>query len=221
MTTSPNNTSSRFCSGLPWTRLVTSAAILGSSSTAMTFLAFSRIFTVRLPVPGPTSSTICICISLKLKLVGGRREEGTSLCLRSALSTIACATPGFLSTCCPKSVFILKTLLATLAFVGPCAYGLLDAAPLRFFCGPFGILVLTDRLLLTSFLCLFYPFTDELEDNCAGDRICRSELTTTLVNFDIATEEIPPYTESILRSRLKIFIETLVHIVIPLVIVTE
>lgn len=56
--TSPSKTSSRFASGLPCTRFVTSLAILGSSSTAMTFLAFSRILTVMLPVPGPTSRTI-------------------------------------------------------------------------------------------------------------------------------------------------------------------
>ncbi len=42
----------------PCTRLVTSAAILGSNSTAMTFFAFSSILTVKLPVPGPTSRTI-------------------------------------------------------------------------------------------------------------------------------------------------------------------
>ena len=56
--TSPKRTSNRFASGLPCTRFVTSLAILGSSSTAMTFLAFSRILTVMLPVPGPTSRTI-------------------------------------------------------------------------------------------------------------------------------------------------------------------
>ena len=56
--TSPRRTSNRFASGLPCTRFVTSLAILGSSSTAMTFLAFSRILTVMLPVPGPTSRTI-------------------------------------------------------------------------------------------------------------------------------------------------------------------
>lgn len=48
----------------------------GSISTATHFLTFSRIRTVRLPVPGPTSST-------------------TSVGLRLALSTMLCATAGF------------------------------------------------------------------------------------------------------------------------------
>ncbi len=61
--TSPSMTSRRFCSGFPCTRFVTSAAMRGSSSTAITFFAFSRIFTVRFPVPGPTSSTILDQIS--------------------------------------------------------------------------------------------------------------------------------------------------------------
>ena len=55
--TSPRRISSRFCSGLPCTRFVSSAAIRGSISTAITFRAFSKILTVRLPVPGPTSRT--------------------------------------------------------------------------------------------------------------------------------------------------------------------
>ena len=92
---SPSKTSSRFCSGLPCTRFVTSAAIRGSSSTAMTFLAFSRILTVRLPVPGPTSRTIWGIVSEGLE-PGLGKEVYTSLCFRSALLTIASATPGFL-----------------------------------------------------------------------------------------------------------------------------
>lgn len=55
--TSPRMTSRRGCAGVPWTRLVISAAIRGSNSTAKTFFAFSRILTVRFPVPGPISST--------------------------------------------------------------------------------------------------------------------------------------------------------------------
>ena len=50
---------------LPCTRLVTSAAIRGSISIAVTCLAFSRLMLklegsvmVRFPVPGPTSSTL-------------------------------------------------------------------------------------------------------------------------------------------------------------------
>jgi hypothetical protein len=38
----------------------------------------------------------------------------TSLCLSPALSTIACATPGFFRMCWPRSVFILNTLLTAL-----------------------------------------------------------------------------------------------------------
>jgi hypothetical protein len=89
-TTSPMSTSSRFCSGFPCTRLVTSAAIRGSSSTAMTFFAFSRIFTVKFPDPGPTSRTIWINVSPGHHFVDLEKVKTlTSLCLRSALSTIA------------------------------------------------------------------------------------------------------------------------------------
>jgi hypothetical protein len=42
---------------LPCTRLLSSAAILGSISTAVQVLHFSRMRTVRLPVPGPISRT--------------------------------------------------------------------------------------------------------------------------------------------------------------------
>src|ERR1700722_19100892 len=52
--TSPKITSSLRAAGVPWTRFVTSAAMRGSSSTAMHFFAFSRILTVRFPEPGPT-----------------------------------------------------------------------------------------------------------------------------------------------------------------------
>lgn len=47
---------------VPWTRLVTSAIILGSTSTAITFFACSSSLTVMLPVPGPISSTCSMTI---------------------------------------------------------------------------------------------------------------------------------------------------------------
>jgi hypothetical protein len=56
--------------------------ILGSSSTATTFLALSSSFMVKLPVPGPISST-------------------TSVVFMPALSTIDCTTKGFRKMCCP------------------------------------------------------------------------------------------------------------------------
>ena len=59
----------------PCTRFVTSAAILGSNSTAMTFFAFSSILTVRLPVPGPTSRTIYY----RSALVDGQTEKMLAL----------------------------------------------------------------------------------------------------------------------------------------------
>jgi hypothetical protein len=45
---------------LPMNRFLTSAAMRGSISTATHFLTFSRMRTVRLPVPGPTSSTTSV-----------------------------------------------------------------------------------------------------------------------------------------------------------------
>lgn len=50
------------CNAIPQMDLVglTSAAMRGSSSTAMTLRAFSRIRTVKLPVPGPTSRTVSV-----------------------------------------------------------------------------------------------------------------------------------------------------------------
>ena len=77
LTKSPIMISSFFCSGLatagkpcdvnrsqfthfPWTRFVNSAAMRGSISTAVTCFAFSKMRTVRLPVPGPTSSTLSV-----------------------------------------------------------------------------------------------------------------------------------------------------------------
>ena len=145
----------------------------------MTFLAFSRIFTVRFPVPGPTSSTIYILYQPEFIRRG--RDVATSLCFKSALSTIACATPGFLRTCCPNSVFILKILFATLAFMGGVAYGLLEAAPLRFLWSAFGILILTACLLFKSFLCHNDLVVYEMEDVRGGHKNCGSELKTTLV----------------------------------------
>lgn len=77
MITSPSKTSSLFCSGLPCTRLVTSAAIRGSNSTAITFFAFSSIRTVKLPVPGPTSRTVCLDDQYAF---GPFRRDATYIC---------------------------------------------------------------------------------------------------------------------------------------------
>lgn len=53
-----NRPTTRFgCTHFPCTRFVSSAAMRGSISTAVHCLHFSRMRTVRLPVPGPTSST--------------------------------------------------------------------------------------------------------------------------------------------------------------------
>lgn len=43
----------------------------------------------------------------------GREGRRASDCLRPALSTMACATPGFLRMCWPRPLFILKTLLVS------------------------------------------------------------------------------------------------------------
>jgi len=45
---------------VPCTRFITSAAMRGSISIAVTCFAWSRILTVRFPVPGPTSSTLSV-----------------------------------------------------------------------------------------------------------------------------------------------------------------
>ena len=78
LTKSPMITCSLFCSGLvstcqncttmkplfqthvPCTRFITSAAILGSISIAVTCFDFSSILTVKFPVPGPTSRTLSV-----------------------------------------------------------------------------------------------------------------------------------------------------------------
>lgn len=73
--TSPSRTSSFLCSALPCTRLVTSAAIRGSTSTAMTFLACSRMRIVRLPVPGPTSSTQSVGLRKAFWLQDGQGQR--------------------------------------------------------------------------------------------------------------------------------------------------
>lgn len=44
----------------PCTRFVSSAAMRGSISTAVTCFAFSNIRTVKFPVPGPTSRTLSV-----------------------------------------------------------------------------------------------------------------------------------------------------------------
>lgn len=69
LTKSPITTSSFRCSGLPWTRLITSAAIRGSSSMAVTCFAFSNIRMVRLPVPGPTSRTLSVGLRFACQLL--------------------------------------------------------------------------------------------------------------------------------------------------------
>lgn len=53
---SPTNIWSFDWKGVPRTRFWSSATILGSISQATTFFAFSKIFTVMLPVPGPIST---------------------------------------------------------------------------------------------------------------------------------------------------------------------
>lgn len=73
------------------TRFVISLAMRGSSSTATSFFAFSRMRTLMLPVPGPISRTV-------------------SVGLRKDLSTMASAIPGFLRMCWPTLVLNLKTL---------------------------------------------------------------------------------------------------------------
>lgn len=62
---------------------------------------------------------------------------------------------------------------------------------------------------------------DELEDDCAGDKTCASELTSTLVDFDIATPYGGDTHKGSSVPALKNSIGALVHFVIPLVIVTE
>lgn len=52
-----NGSEDGFLTHFPCTRFVNSAAMRGSISTAVHDLHFSRIRTVRLPVPGPTSRT--------------------------------------------------------------------------------------------------------------------------------------------------------------------
>lgn len=64
----------------PWTRFVTSAAIRGSISTAVTCFAFSRIRTVRFPVPGPTSRTL----SVGRRLAWGGISSETVRCVPAA-----------------------------------------------------------------------------------------------------------------------------------------
>jgi hypothetical protein len=49
-----------FKTHVPCTRFITSAAIRGSISIAVTCFAFSKIFTVKFPVPGPTSKTLSV-----------------------------------------------------------------------------------------------------------------------------------------------------------------
>lgn len=99
LTKSPMMISSFLCSGLgrfnnctrvsrwrsthfPWTRFVSSAAILGSISTAVTCFAFSRILTVRFPVPGPTSRTLSVGLRLActIGLLTTKKKHNCSSC---------------------------------------------------------------------------------------------------------------------------------------------
>lgn len=57
------------CTHFPRTRLLNSAAIRGSISTATHFLHFCRILIVRLPVPGPTSSTMSELLRFALSTI--------------------------------------------------------------------------------------------------------------------------------------------------------
>mmetsp|Transcript_110499 Transcript_110499/g.312557 ORF Transcript_110499/g.312557 Transcript_110499/m.312557 type:complete len:209 (+) Transcript_110499:453-1079(+) len=88
---SPRSTSlswtSRFVLPAFMARFRTSAAMRGSISCAMTRLATSTSFMVRFPVPGPTSNA-------------------RSLGLMSAAAMILSRIPGFLSRCCPSTLFV-------------------------------------------------------------------------------------------------------------------
>lgn len=61
----------------PCTRFVTSLAIRGSISTATTLRTCSRILTVKLPVPGPTSRTTSVGFKLayRSKRVWGQSSQ--------------------------------------------------------------------------------------------------------------------------------------------------
>lgn len=67
---------------LPMNRFLTSAAIRGSISTATHFLTFSRIRTVRLPVPGPTSSTTSVGLRNAWESSQPREEKGSACASR-------------------------------------------------------------------------------------------------------------------------------------------
>ena len=139
--TSPNMTSSFFCSGVPCTRFVTSAAILGSNSTQIHFLARSSIRTVRLPVPGPTFGILAWFQVIRLTI--NTPSSTTSVGFKYAFSTMASETPGFLRMCWPKLVLNLKTLflLAAPEAPGPPfgrSYGVPEAL-LRFACFVFAM----------------------------------------------------------------------------------
>lgn len=82
-------TSSFLCSGVPCTLQLSSAAILGSSSTAITLRACSSILVVSTPVPGPISRTV-------------------STGWMFALLTMASAMAAFLRICWPILVLNLK-----------------------------------------------------------------------------------------------------------------
>ena len=153
--TSPRMILSFFSSGVPWTRLVSSAAMRGSISTAVTALAALRIRTVRLPVPGPISRTWSLCLRcacglLVIAIVNGGRGGGyyflDDCCGYSwvfqdldKLSVSCLHLFIAIHTCCPRSLSILKIECAAEAFEVGFAYGELSAAPARAFFPAFGI----------------------------------------------------------------------------------
>lgn len=78
----------------------------GSISTTVVFFATSRMRTVKLPVPGPTSSTMSVDLRLALSTMLRERAQAQSASILPLLSlshtTHPCATSGFLRICCPK-----------------------------------------------------------------------------------------------------------------------
>lgn len=144
--TSPRMTSRRFWAGVPWKRLVTSAAIRGSNSTAIVFLAFSKIFAVKFPVPGPISRTTSLCLRSALRTILHDDQLGFNINLiPDEKSTHCSAIPGFFKTCWPISVFILKMLWAALVFAMAS-----ECALLRFWGFTFGILKSVKRRFATN-----------------------------------------------------------------------
>lgn len=83
----------------PWTRFVNSAAMRGSISTAVTCFACSRMRTVKLPVPGPTSSTLSVGRRFAYKLIelisyGREKGKGGVERIQESRSCLMASTPG-------------------------------------------------------------------------------------------------------------------------------